>query len=168
MLKAKVIVKGNCIICGKPIDDNVFFCKVCERGNYMSELDNPISEKKMQIVINNYFKGECDVNTSIREAFAKGFRIGVQKGQCIKHAPSAQPEITDEQAIEHLQSTGWMQNHDRILTQSTWDIIRCKDCKYGDTFHEFDEPDMPMKCLGQHYGGTYPDDFCSYAERRTE
>lgn len=47
------------------------------------------------------------------------------------------------------------------------EIIRCKDCKYGDTFHEFDEPDMPMKCLGQHYGGTYPDDFCSYAERRT-
>lgn len=48
------------------------------------------------------------------------------------------------------------------------EIIRCKDCKYGDTFHEFDEPDMPMKCLGQHYGGTYPDDFCSYAERRTD
>lgn len=46
-----------------------------------------ISEKKMQIVINNYFKQECDVNTSIREAFEKGFRIGVKKGQ------SAQPEI---------------------------------------------------------------------------
>ena len=45
-----------------------------------------ISEKKMQIVINNYFKQECDVNTSIREAFEKGFRIGVKKGQ------SAQPE----------------------------------------------------------------------------
>ena len=41
----------------------------------------------MQIVINNYFKQECDVNTSIREAFEKGFRIGVKKGQ------SAQPEI---------------------------------------------------------------------------
>ena len=45
------------------------------------------SEKKMQIVINNYFKQECDVNTSIREAFEKGFRIGVKKGQ------SAHPEI---------------------------------------------------------------------------
>ena len=44
-------------------------------------------KKKMQIVINNYFKQECDVNTSIREAFEKGFRIGVKKGQ------SAQPEI---------------------------------------------------------------------------
>ena len=41
-----------------------------------------ISEKKMQIVIDNYFKSECDVNTSIRQAFEKGFRIGVTKGQC--------------------------------------------------------------------------------------
>ena len=39
-----------------------------------------ISETKMQIVIANYFKDECDVNTSIRQAFEKGFRIGVQKG----------------------------------------------------------------------------------------
>ena len=36
----------------------------------------------------------------------------------IKHLPSAQPEITDEQAIEHLQSTGWMQNHDREMYES--------------------------------------------------
>lgn len=42
------------------------------------------------------------------------------------------------------------------------EIVRCKDCKYADTFREFDEPEMPMKCLGQHYGGTYPDDFCIY------
>ena len=35
----------------------------------------------MQIVIDNYFKSECDVNTSIRQAFEKGFRIGVKKGQ---------------------------------------------------------------------------------------
>lgn len=46
-----------------------------------------INEKKMQIVIDNYFKQECDVNTSIREAFEKGFRIGVKKGLL-----SAQPE----------------------------------------------------------------------------
>ena len=38
-----------------------------------------ISEKKMQIVIDNYFKSECNVDTSIRDAFEKGFRIGVQK-----------------------------------------------------------------------------------------
>lgn len=39
-----------------------------------------INEKKMKIVMDNYFKAECTVNTSIREAFEKGFRIGVQKG----------------------------------------------------------------------------------------
>ena len=39
-----------------------------------------ISDEKLKIVINNYFKSECDVNTSIREAFEKGFRIGVKKG----------------------------------------------------------------------------------------
>lgn len=39
-----------------------------------------ISEAKMQMVIANYFKDECNVNTSIRQAFEKGFRIGVKKG----------------------------------------------------------------------------------------
>ena len=39
----------------------------------------------------------------------------------IENLPSAQPEpseITDEQAILHLQSTGWMQNHDREMYES--------------------------------------------------
>ena len=39
-----------------------------------------ISETKMQMVIANYFKDECDINTSIKQAFEKGFRIGVKKG----------------------------------------------------------------------------------------
>ena len=39
-----------------------------------------ISEMKMQMVIANYLKSECDINTSIRQAFEKGFRIGVKKG----------------------------------------------------------------------------------------
>ena len=39
-----------------------------------------ISETKMQMAIANYFKDECDVNTSIKQAFEKGFRIGVKKG----------------------------------------------------------------------------------------
>lgn len=73
-----------------------------------------ISEKKMQIVMNNYFKAECTVNTSIREAFEKGFRIGVQKGY-----ETAKPaKITLESAIDYLRSTGWLQEHDRILAES--------------------------------------------------
>ena len=39
-------------------------------------------------------------------------------GEAMRDLPSAQPEITDEQAIEHLQSTGWMQNHDREMYES--------------------------------------------------
>jgi hypothetical protein len=55
-----------------------------------------ISEEKMKIVINNYFKSECDVNTSIREAFEKGFRIGVKKGLAQSQAdtPQTDSEIT--------------------------------------------------------------------------
>ena len=39
-----------------------------------------INETKMKIVIDNYFKSECNVDISIRQAFEKGFRIGVKKG----------------------------------------------------------------------------------------
>jgi len=38
-----------------------------------------ISEAKKKIVIDNYFKKECDVNTSIKEAFIKGFELGLKK-----------------------------------------------------------------------------------------
>ena len=33
----------------------------------------------------------------------------------IDELPSAQPEITDEQAIGHLQASGWMQSHDKQM-----------------------------------------------------
>lgn len=38
-----------------------------------------ISEAKKKIVIDNYFKVECDMNTSIKEAFIKGFELGLKK-----------------------------------------------------------------------------------------
>lgn len=37
----------------------------------------------------------------------------------INTLPSAQPEITLESAIDYLHSIGWMQEHDKILTEST-------------------------------------------------
>ncbi len=50
-----------------------------------------ISEEKMKIVINNYFKDTYDTEansslaaTSLREAYEDGFRMGVIKGQYIK------------------------------------------------------------------------------------
>jgi hypothetical protein len=39
----------------------------------------------------------------------------------LKSLPSAQPTITIEQAIDYLRETGWLQNHDRILTESKAD-----------------------------------------------
>ena len=38
-----------------------------------------INEEKMKIVIENYFRDECNINTTIHDAFEKGFRIGVKK-----------------------------------------------------------------------------------------
>ena len=67
-----------------------------------------ISETKMQMVIANYFKDECDVNTSIRQAFEKGFRIGVKKGAS-----------TDRSQGE------WIDNGDRFF--------RCSLCGTKDT-----------------------------------
>ena len=49
----------------------------------------------MQIVIANYFKDECDVNTSIRQAFEKGFRIGVKKGASTDRPQGEWIEVDD-------------------------------------------------------------------------
>ena len=75
------------------------------------------NEKKMQIVIDNYFKQECDIDTSIREAFEKGFRIGVKKGLL-----SAQLERKRGQWVRHNtyhgdDTTGYI--------DSDW---RCSEC----------------------------------------
>ena len=61
-----------------------------------------ISETKMQMVIANYFKDECDVNTSIRQAFEKGFRIGVKKG-----ASTNRPQ--GEWIVRENYGIGWYQ-----------------------------------------------------------
>ena len=44
-----------------------------------------INEHKIQIVIDNYFKKECDVNTSIKSAFEKGFRLGLKKCKILQN-----------------------------------------------------------------------------------
>lgn len=54
-----------------------------------------INETKMQIVIANYFKDECDVNTSIKQAFEKGFRIGVKKGASTDRPQGEWIEVDD-------------------------------------------------------------------------
>jgi len=41
----------------------------------------------------------------------------------LENLPSVQPEITHEQAIDYLHETGWLQNHDRILTESKEEMM---------------------------------------------
>lgn len=45
------------------------------------------------------------------------------------------------------------------------EVVRCKDCKYGDTGTDEDGRQF-YKCIGIHYGGVSPTDYCSYGERK--
>ena len=91
-----------------------------------------ISEKKMQIVIDNYFKSECDVNTSIRQAFEKGFRIGVKRG------PSAEPE----------RKTGWW-----LIREGISDA-QCSECKmYFKDVYDMDNSDAFCRHCGAKMEG---------------
>ena len=79
----------------------------------------------------------------------------------LKSLPSVQPEITLELAIDYLYKIGWMQEHDRILTESARpEIIRCKDCEYF----------LPPHGCGHIDGMVTADEnrFCSYAKQKGE
>lgn len=75
-----------------------------------------ISERKMKIVIENYFKAECNVNTSIREAFEKGFRIGVKKASSAQ--PKYEPVTVEDFAKTMSENTpyGFMAWHGEAFT----------------------------------------------------
>lgn len=95
--------------------------------------------------------------------------------EALKKLPSAQPEqpdITLESAIDYLHSIGWMQEHDRAMTEYAQpEIIRCKDCRWSDT-----RPGV-WDCHNPVFGDGYvyysppcmrENDYCSRAERRTD
>ena len=76
-----------------------------------------------------------------KEALIQNSKIWQQ----IKDLPSAQPEITDEQAIDHLQATGWMQEHDRQMYEmkikeqlKNAEPGRCNDCRYNLKLEKYD------------------------------
>lgn len=118
---------------------------------------------------------------AVKHAWAKG----LEPTQFIEDLPSAQPEITLESAIDYLHSIGWMQEHDRILSFAQPercedcenfsktrllipqpDIIRCRDCKYGE---QDDDGWWYCRDTGYSMGdGEKGDGFCSYAERKTD
>ena len=47
-------------------------------------------------------------------------------------------------------------------------VVRCKDCRWSDTYPDMSDATMPLKCLGTRYGGVYPDWYCEHGERRGE
>ena len=57
-----------------------------------------ISEKKLKIVIDNYFKSECYIDMNLRQAFEKGFRIGVQKGLQVSQNQVDKPEDSEKKS----------------------------------------------------------------------
>lgn len=58
----------------------------------------------------------CDGNCKYDEKLYKKIIQAIDKR--VATLPSVQPEITDEQAIDHLQKSGWMQNHDRQMYEA--------------------------------------------------
>lgn len=89
--------------------------------------------------------------------------------------------MTREEAIENMKFSHGINEDGRLYVPFSevikWlknlpavqpEIIYCKDCRYKDD--GIDENGIPfLKCLhGRSYGGTRINDFCSWAERRTE
>ena len=84
-----------------------------------------ISETKVKIVIDNYFPKECNINTTIREAFEKGFRLGLQKA-----VPAAD--------VRPVVRGTWVGDYDGYADGApVYDMWSCSKC--GKIFLEWDE-----------------------------
>ena len=56
-----------------------------------------ISEEKKKIVIDNYFRQDCDIDTTIRQAYEKGFTRGLEKALASEHIVSLQAAEEEKQ-----------------------------------------------------------------------
>lgn len=98
--------------------------------------------------------------------------------------PPVQHEITHEQAVDFLQSTGWMQKHDRQMMldgarklPGLPKIIYCKDCRkhnkkigFDENYHTvWKEDACPLvSWRGKAQGHEFDYQFCAFADRRKE
>ena len=100
--------------------------------------------------------------------------------EMIRELPAAQPELTDEQSIAHLQSSGWMQRHDKEMYESglkeqladdsdSYDsllptvhpeVILCNECEHWKNEHLCES----LSRFGSFE--TKADFYCGYAERK--
>ena len=81
--------------------------------------------------------------------------------EVIEALPSAQPGITLESAIDYLHSIGWMQEHDRTLTESVQpEIIHCESCEHWKNEHI-------CECLSRYGTFETPKNFyCGYGKEK--
>ena len=88
--------------------------------------------------------------------------------ETIQHAIDTAPTIdavpaTIEGALGYLHKVGWMQEHDRIMTEDAVPVVRCKDCRHwtewGSRTGTCERHDSVM------WYGTDSTDYCSFAER---
>jgi hypothetical protein len=70
-----------------------------------------------------------DPDTECHKAIRTALKMLRKDLRKLSHAQPVQPEITLESAIDYLHSIGWMQEHDRILTESAQPET-CEGCKH--------------------------------------
>ncbi len=71
---------------------------------------------------------------------------------------------TIEGALGYLHKVGWMQEHDRIMTEDAVPVVRCKECKWYEPLNDC----KPFDCEYSGMYGVTKDDFCSLGERKDD
>lgn len=91
----------------------------------------------------------------------------------LEELPSALPEITMEDIEEYCRKRCLIVITNELFhemrarwSQSQPEIIRCKDCKWGD-WYTASSGKRYCYCMETGNGGRTEDDYCSYAERIT-
>ena len=110
---------------------------------------------------------ECIYNSEHKGYFDGGFdcerydRHIDKPEECICRSFVNTP-MSLENAIDYLDKIGWMQEHDKALTENAVPVVRCKDCKWkGDTIGE-------SWCDFHEFTILSDDDFCSYGEKKDD
>ena len=73
--------------------------------------------------------------------------------------------MSRENAIGYLQLIGWMQEHDKALTENAVPVVRCKDCIY---YQDNNDGYPHDGCRWRSDETPDADDFCSFAERKND
>ena len=101
---------------------------------------------------------DCDIKNLCKEGPV------CMEGMAMANLPTVEAEpITLESAIDFLHSIGWLQEHDRILTEYCRPIVPCIECKH----HEDEEPGM-VYCSNIVGGWVRNDFFCADGKRMDE